>query len=434
MNPKPIKYLFWPLWFIVIPGILAVAVVWLLRPGADFFPTNAFEHFRLLVREQVIPAGIVFFTIFEMLLYHYRYALPWAGPLGIGGRSDLPRELRREFEQANQLLDEVERIQRRHKKAVERTLSEAEREELTDAVEALRLAVTAPEFRATVFEEARDRASDLIAQRLKPWRKNEVREYVESITIAVAVALLLRAFVVEAFKIPTGSMLPTLQLQDHIFVNKFAYGVEVPFAHTRILGSPPPVHGDVMVFANPENPEQDYIKRVMAVPGDVLTVDSGHPIINGWRVPSCRVGPYEYTEGDERFVKHGELFVEYLNSYSYLTLFEAGRRNGLEGPYRVDPGEVWVLGDNRNNSADSRAWYGGRGGGVPFENIRGRAMFIWMNFGSKAWPTWNRLFTNVMGKPRLPEPARPELVERIEECLANRPPVEATTPPPPRRD
>ena len=113
-----------------------------------------------------------------------------------------------------------------------------------------------------------------------------------------ACAMALRAFVVEAFKIPSGSMIPTLQVGDHIFVNKFTYGPAIPWTHKRVWNGMPPSRGDVMVFAFPEHPEQDFIKRVIAVPGDRLEARGGHPIINGWEVPSCRVGPYNYLEGE----------------------------------------------------------------------------------------------------------------------------------------
>jgi signal peptidase I len=229
-------------------------------------------------------------------------------------------------------------------------------------------------------------------------------------------------------------MLPTLQIQDHIFVNKFAYGPNIPFTNARVWENMPPHRGDVMVFEfpdpNPENPRQDFIKRVIALPGDTLVVDKGHPIINGWTVPNCHVGEYEYREGDENSVKRGDLFVEFLGDESYLTLFEEERAEGRQGPYQVKPGEVWVLGDNRNNSSDSRAWNRGLGGGVPLANIKGRAMFVWLSFGPSGNMTPDRLLLDVMGRPRLPAGAPAEINRGIEQCLARRPPTSETTPPP----
>ena len=240
---------------------------------------------------------------------------------------------------------------------------------------------------------------------------------------------------VEAFKIPSGSMLPTLQIQDHIFVNKLAYGPPIPFTSMRLFSRLPPKRGDVMVFEypdpNPKAERQDFIKRVIALEGDELVVEGGHPIINGWKVPSCRVGSYEFDEGPDSPVKRGDLFVEYLGEYSYLTLYEEGRADGRQGPYHVKPGETWVLGDNRNNSSDSRAWYGGRGGGVPDANIKGRAMFVWLNFKKNGWPDPDRLFTHVLGTPKLPVGAPSDILAGIDRCLRERPPADQTLPPPP---
>jgi signal peptidase I len=186
-----------------------------------------------------------------------------------------------------------------------------------------------------------------------------------------------------------------------------------------------------MVFAFPGNRRDDFIKRVIALPGDELRVQGGHPIINGWRVPSCKVGTLEYSEGDDHPRKRGELDIEFYGDYAYLTLFEEERNVGEEdGPYHVADGEVWVLGDNRNNSSDSRAWNNGRGGGVPFSLIKGRAMFVWLSFSRGGGITYSRLLHNVMGKPTLPkDQATPELIAGIERCLGSRP---AQTLPPPR--
>jgi len=431
------RAVFWAVWFVLVPLALAALTVWLLKPGTPDSAATGFGKIRWIVQDQPVPTGIVLFTIFEMVLYHYRYYLPFAGQVGLGGRTDLPPDVRREFEHAAHLLDEVDRIRDRNAKSIERNVSKSARDELDRSLESLRESMETSKFDTDDFESSYEKASKLVDRHLGRWRKGEFREYAESIGIAVGVALLLRAFVVEAFKIPSGSMLPTLQIQDHIFVNKFAYGPTIPFTKTRIFERLPPRYGDVIVFEfpdpNPQNPRQDFIKRVIALPGDTLAVESGHPVINGWRVPSCSVGSYEFREGDDATTKKGELFVEFLNEYSYLTLFEEDRFDGRQGPYHVQPGEVWVLGDNRNNSSDSRAWFGGRGGGVPFPNIKGRALFVWLSFGNDGAITWDRLLVNVMGRPRLPKEAQQNLVDAIGKCLATRPPVSETTPPAPKR-
>src|SRR5690606_39303402 len=142
----------------------------------------------------------------------------------VAGRADIPANLRRDYEQAAQLLDEASRILDRKAEPVKRAVKASAREELDDALEELRLMLENSPFDGEAFLKSYDHAGVLVDRHLSSWRKSEFREYAESIGVAVLVALLLREFVVEAFKIPSGSMLPTLQLQDHIFVNKFAYG------------------------------------------------------------------------------------------------------------------------------------------------------------------------------------------------------------------
>jgi signal peptidase I len=333
------------------------------------------------------------------------------------------------------LLDATRRLLRRG--IVSRELGSEARVEVEQALSRLGAAMHADEFSVAEFDEAHEAALNLSTKHLARWQANLAREYFESIFIAVAVALLLRAFLVEAFKIPSGSMLPTLQINDHIFVNKLSYGPKLPFTKTRVLSSMPPDRGDIVVFEfpdpNPDNARQDYIKRVIALPGDTLEVSDGHPIINGFQVPSCRVGTYSFND-DMGYRQSGELFVEFLGDESYLTFYDRdGANRSRQGPYHVQEGEFWVLGDNRNNSSDSRAWRHMRGAGVPFDNVKGRALFVWLSFnGANGGPfgiTWDRLFTNVMGTPRLPKEALPELKQGIDRCLAERP--NETMPPAP---
>ena len=436
MNAKISRYVFWPLWFVVVPLVLCVLVVWLVKPTQEFTPVTLFERFQWEVRDQQVPAYILFFTVFEMVLYSYRHSLPFVGGTSGPGRNDVPKNMREEFEHAEQLLDEAERILRKNRARVERELPAATRDELRESLEELRDAMAAKPFEPGPFSAAYERASRLVSHRLGPWQKGEFREYVESIAVAVGVALLLRSFVVEAFKIPSGSMLPTLQIQDHIFVNKLAYGPAIPWTNLRLFNSLPPARGDIMVFEypdpNPNNERQDFIKRVIALQGDTLTVENGHPLINGWRIPNCRIGMYEYHEGTDSQLKRSELYMEFLGSYAYITQYEEDRGSEPhQGPYHVKQGETWVMGDNRNNSSDSRAWNGGRGGGVPDANIKGRAMFVWLSFGPDGGVTWDRLATNVLGKPRLPKGAPVEVLQSIDKCLRERPPPSQTLPPPP---
>ena len=419
-----LRYFFWAFWFFLVPAAAAYgSIIWL--------STNELAGpLDEAAREQSVPAGIVAFTLFEGLLWYFRHRLPFSSPLPIGGRTGLEPDVRKEFEAAAHLHDEAERSLAQRREDIVAKLGEASVRELTAALGELSAAMKAEPFERERFARAFRQSSGLVNERLSPWRKSELREYAESIGVAILVALLLRAVVVEAFKIPSGSMKPTLQINDHIFVSKFAYGPKLPLLGQRVFESLPPKRGDVIVFEypdiNPNNERQDYIKRVMAIPGDTLEADSGHPIINGWRVPSCKVGKYT-DEDPSGFGQHsGDLFVEFLEDTAYLALYDDHHFPQRQGPYRVAQGEVWVMGDNRHNSLDSRAWQrrgGGIGAGVPFANIKGRAMIVW-------FPA-SRMLVNVMGKPILPDSAPAELVASIERCLEQRPSAADTVPPPP---
>jgi signal peptidase I len=421
---EALRYLFWGFWFFLVPAAAAYGLVTWLSASELVGPLDE------AARDQSVPAGIVAFTLFEAILWYFRHRLPFSAPFSVGGRIGLPAELRKEFESAAHLVDEAERIFGKHEREVAAKLGDAAFRDLKDSVGELSRSLKAEPFERETFGRAYARAAEVVTDQLAPWRKGELREYAESIGVAILVALLLRAVVIEAFKIPSGSMKPTLQIGDHIFVSKFTYGPKLPLTDTRVFADLPPERGDVIVFEYPDPDSkaerQDFIKRVVAIPGDTLTVDSGHPIINGWRVPSCRVGKYTHDDPAGFGSSKGELFVEFLGETSYLALYDEHQFPQKQGPYVVQPGEVWVMGDNRHNSLDSRAWHrkdGGTGAGVPFANIKGRAMIVW-------FPA-SRMLVNVMGRPRLPDGALPELTAAIERCVAERPPPSESLPPPP---
>lgn len=240
--------------------------------------------------------------------------------------------------------------------------------------------------------------------------------------VPVVVAFGLRHFVIEAFKVPAGSMFPSLEVGDHMFVSKSAYG-----AFTKAL----PARGDVVVFQypdpNPNAERPDYVKRVIALAGDELSFDNGVPIINGWRVPSCRLGRASATLG-AAFGYQSEsddydVFVEFLGGNAYLVAFDQSRSEGQQGPYKVKPGEFWVVGDNRNNSSDSRAWNMGRGGGVPVDHLKGRARWLW--FPLERWGI------DLAAKPVLPKDLE-QLTPELTRCLESVPDLAHTTPPAPK--
>ncbi len=433
---KGYRFAFYLIWVLAVPLALAVGTVWLFTPADG---AGEVGGLRTLVSEQKIPFGILFFTAFAIAVWRFRYDLPLSALAGIAGRADVPPSLRPRYEEAGALIEEARRILKARKKDIQRELTSSEREDVHQALGDLDDAMNAEPFVAKTFERAHNKADRVIGEHLGRWRKGEIREYAESIAIAIGVALLLRALAVEAFKIPSGSMIPTLMVGDHIFVNKLSYGPTIPYTETRLFPDLPPMRGDVMVFKYPEKPEQDFIKRVIAVPGDSLEVVDGRPVINGWVVPHCPVGAFEHDG------RTGELYVEYLEDKAYFTLYDMPTAEktcdssrdcegegtcyaGLCGTdyksFHVSPNEVWVMGDNRNNSHDSRSWYNGRGGGVPFENIKGRAMFVFATFGPGGNFT-DRMLVNVMGKPHLPA-SQQRLQPALDKCLRTVP--EHTTP------
>jgi len=233
-------------------------------------------------------------------------------------------------------------------------------------------------------------------------RKSTLREYAESIGVAIAVALLLRAFVVEAFQIPSGSMIPTLEVGDHIFVSKFSYGLSIPFTDTKILQYGQPARGDVIVFKFPNDHSTDYIKRVVGLPGDAVEVRQGQLYVNGQEIRRERVRkPCHYSDDATSGVddRDCEYWVETLGSKVHDTILEPARGPNDHPRTVIPAGEVFVMGDNRDNSYDSRKW-----GTVNMSLIKGRALIIWWSRGtSKSWDPvawlqairWRRFFSVV---------------------------------------
>lgn len=205
----------------------------------------------------------------------------------------------------------------------------------------------------------------------------------------ILAVFLLRSFLFEPFKIPSGSMIPTLHVGDLILVNKFVYGIRLPVINTKITEGHGPQRGDVMVFRYPPQPSLDYIKRVVGLPGDEVAYLNKRLTINGKPVPTTPL-PEFFDDDSMRYYKQ---FQEVLGTHTHRLLNDDDRPAFVPGvqdfPHRqncqysvegvvckVPPGEYFMMGDNRDNSEDSRYW-----GFVPDANIVGKAFFIWMNFG-----------------------------------------------------
>ena len=217
-------------------------------------------------------------------------------------------------------------------------------------------------------------------------------EYAKSFFPVILTVFFIRSFLVEPFKIPSGSMIPTLQVGDFILVNKFTYGIRLPIVNQKIVQINDPKRGDVMVFHYPENPSVDYIKRVVGVPGDIVEYRDKHLTINGVEQVQVADGDYNYVESGLNFV-HTEKRIETLGDKKHALLINPDMPNvhlssvadfkGHENCVynedmvrcRVPAGNYFMMGDNRDNSRDSRYW-----GFVPDNQIVGRAFLVWMNF------------------------------------------------------
>ncbi len=208
-------------------------------------------------------------------------------------------------------------------------------------------------------------------------------DFCRSFFPVILIVLLLRSFVVEPFRIPSASMMPTLYTGDFILVNKFSYGLRLPVLNTRFVRGGDPQRGDVMVFRYPENPGIDFIKRVVGVPGDEVAYRDSRLYINGEAVPLEPLGPYKGPLGD---IMPLQRYHEQLTETGHdILLSGPGRPGGVR--FIVGEGEYFVMGDNRDNSDDSRRW-----GPVSEDLLVGRAFMIWMNWDSERMrPAWERI-------------------------------------------
>lgn len=198
-------------------------------------------------------------------------------------------------------------------------------------------------------------------------------EFARSFFPVLLAVLVLRAFVFEPFRIPSKSMVPTLLVGDFVLVSKFSYGLRLPITHTKILSTGEPHRGDVAVFRYPRNPEEDYIKRVIGLPGDKIAYHNEQLFVNGKPVPRDDLGTYSGPDAD--VLDQMRLFSEHLPGVKkpHEILHVVGRQ-GPQADVTVPKGMYFCMGDNRDNSSDSRVW-----GFVPEQNLVGRAFLIWMS-------------------------------------------------------
>lgn len=215
----------------------------------------------------------------------------------------------------------------------------------------------------------------------EPW----YLDYARSFFPVLLLVFLLRGFVAEPFRIPSGSMYPTLEVGDFILVNKYAYGLRLPILQTKVIDTGKPKRGDIVVFKYPRDPSQNYIKRLVGLPGDKIDYIDNTVFVNGQKIEQGSNGDYDYVDGKgnrrsalrfEQAIPTGEDGVSESAKFSTLLSHNGGR--GRNQSWKVPEGHYFMMGDNRDNSADSRVW-----GFLPDKNIVGKAFFVWMSWGDE---------------------------------------------------
>ncbi len=221
--------------------------------------------------------------------------------------------------------------------------------------------------------------------------KSKVREYAEALITALLVAFVLRSFVIEAFKVPSASMVPSILIGDHLFVNKFTYGIRIPMTRQWVARFNNPERGEIAVFIYPIDESKDFIKRVIGLPGDRVSMDGKKLYINENEVPhyrtvvksqdgTLRISPAREGLGVPSFVVNNfpnwrdyEFYIERMDERYYVVQYHLSARTA---PFDITVPEdhFFVIGDNRNRSSDSRDW-----GYVPLVNLKGRSMFVWLS-------------------------------------------------------
>ncbi len=311
-----------------------------------------------------------------------------------------PKQDARFLDQARREVRDIEGRLKRTKR-----LPDAGRKALEESLQGFRQMLIDAEI--DDVRVALERLSTQVERELVPYEKSAWREYAETIGIATLTALFLRAFVLGAFQIPSGSMKPTLLIGDHLFATKYSYGIRFPFKSEYLIRWASPERGQVVVFLFPSEEartylqmqpaamrtcleasslegERDMIKRVIGLPGDTVEVRDNLVIVNG--------KPFERTfirqEATGEFLRPLETLEREDNGEAEYSVRFVGARTKDFGPIKVQDDHVFVMGDNRDESADGRCW-----GQVPIENIEGRARILWWSLGPDGvrWERFGRL-------------------------------------------
>lgn len=215
-----------------------------------------------------------------------------------------------------------------------------------------------------------------------------MNEYLGSFFPILLIVFVLRSFIAEPFRIPSGSMLPTLHIGDFILVNKFSYGLRLPILHEKVIDVGDPQRGDVVVFRYPRDEQTNFIKRLIGLPGDRIEYRNKRLTINGTLVDVEHLGQFSGLDAGEPGLL-ADMLEEYLQGEQHKILWDEGGFNAMF-EFTVPPGEYFVMGDNRDHSNDSRYW-----GFVEDRLLVGKAFFIWFNY-NKGTVNWSRIGDSII--------------------------------------
>ena len=356
------------IWFVALPALATSLMVRFLLPSVT--STSAFlKPISRIGNTSPVYFGVALFVLLSVVAKYWRYYLPgyrWVTQARNWPKISLSNEQFRILESAANVRHQLMRARAMQLRM--RSLSADEDAQLSAHLQQLDAAV---EQGNATQAESLDNTIRRIAKRvLSAQRRGEAFVFAIAIGLPASLALLLRAWVFEAYEITSNSMLPTLEQGDRVAVSKVAYRSLLGLLRPQ-NSAKTPRRGDVIVFDHEtDNGPEKLAKRVIGIPGDRITMHGGVPLINGWEVPHCDVGIF-MTVGAELEPTAGRLMVEFLEDRAYLTLYTPFAPV-FQSLYEVHQNEVFVLGDNRNSSIDSRAWNHGRGAGVATGKIAGK--------------------------------------------------------------
>ncbi len=409
LSERAFKVALAALWFGVIPALFATVALRFAWPS----PVAASSEWLRAIGAAPFAAGAVLFGLLALLARYWRFYLP-------GGRylDAMPPSLARRLTldqleplgSACRLQHAVQSELRRRSSALsklnaeERARLQAQQLKLSNAVESVDL---------TAVSLAQASVSSLAQGALRARKQRNVVATLVVLLAAGGAALLMRERSVQLCRVLSASMLPGLEPGDFLVARRAAYSAEKL-----------PKRGAVVVFRKQgEQGRDELIKRVIGLPGDVVSLPQGLPVINGWPLPHCDAG--RYTELIPQGSTDGRLLVEFIDDQAYLAVYTAETRPAPE--YEVKPGEVYVLGDNRNESLDSRYWNDGQPAGLPLADIDGDVTRMLSGVRRDQTPTLERFLQPLDLTVRIPGVDSTKLQAGIERCLAVRP---ANTHPP----